>query len=103
MIQVGADERKNVNALPKMIPGVVCLQWVRCGRRNCRCAVGRPHGPYPYLFWREHGRLRKRYVKPADVDRVRAGCKARRLHRRQLSTSRDEWRRMAGMVRELEQ
>jgi transcriptional regulator with XRE-family HTH domain len=30
------------------------------------------HGPYHYRFWREGGRLRKQYVKPAELAR-RAG------------------------------
>ncbi len=32
---------------------------VRCGRENCaRC----PHGPYWYAYWREDGKVRKRYL-----------------------------------------
>jgi hypothetical protein len=69
--------------LPKMLPGSVCAQRVKCGRPNCRCAQGRLHGPYFYRFWREGGRLRKQYVPPADVDRVRSRCEARRESRRQ--------------------
>lgn len=35
------------------------LEGVRCGKRSCtRC----PHGPYWYAYWREDGRLRKRYL-----------------------------------------
>lgn len=43
----------------------VTRRWerVRCGRAGCRCekAEGR-HGPYLYEYWREGGRVRKRYV-----------------------------------------
>jgi hypothetical protein len=94
--------RKDSLPLPKMLRGVLCPQWVRCGRRNCHCASGNLHGPYFYLFWREQGRLRKRYVKPAEVQHVRACCELRRVHRQQLSASQDEWRRMADMVRQME-
>lgn len=32
-------------------------EWVKCGK-NCK---GCPHGPYVYAYWREAGRLRKKY------------------------------------------
>jgi hypothetical protein len=61
--------------LPKieMLPGAVHLQNVRCGKPNCRCATGKPHEAY-YRFWRSRGKLRKAYVRKADLERVRAGC-----------------------------
>jgi hypothetical protein len=74
--------------LPKTLPGTVCVQWVRCGRPNCRCALGRLHGPYTYHFARVNGRLRKRYVRPADVARVWAACQARQRQRRELADRR---------------
>ncbi len=34
-------------------------ETVRCGKKNCtRC----PHGPYWYVYWKEGGRTRSRYV-----------------------------------------
>lgn len=33
-------------------------EWVKCGKKCGGC----PHGPYWYAYWREDGRLRKRYV-----------------------------------------
>ncbi|MCU1458562.1 MAG: hypothetical protein JWL73_2654 [Actinomycetia bacterium] len=35
------------------------LEPVRCGKEGCRSC---PHGPYWYAYWREHGRLRSRYI-----------------------------------------
>src|SRR6516162_7925594 len=88
-LAVATGERgTGVEALPKTLPGVVCQQWVRCGRPNCRCARGQLHGPYAYHFARENGCLRKRYVRPAEVDGVRAACEARQRQRRELA----EWR-----------
>ncbi len=69
---------ENADPLPKMLPGVVCRQWVRCGRFGCRCRSGEPHGPYFYRFWREEGRLRKEYVRRRDLARVRTACEVRR-------------------------
>ena len=96
-------QNENPKALPKMLAGAVCRQWVKCGKSNCRCAHGQPHGPYHYRFFRQGGKLRKRYVNPANVNKVRAQCETRRQHRRQLSASHDEWRRLAGAVRQVEQ
>jgi hypothetical protein len=33
-------------------------EWVKCGKRCSGC----PHGPYVYAYWREGGKLRKRYI-----------------------------------------
>jgi hypothetical protein len=88
--------------LPKTLPGAVCAQWVRCGRPNCRCARGELHGPYAYHFVRHNGRLRKRYVRQAEADGVRAACEARR-RRQELA----EWRagcdQLAAQLREVRQ
>jgi hypothetical protein len=39
-------------------------EWVRCGKLLCKCAGanGKLHGPYWYMYWREKGRLRSRYI-----------------------------------------
>jgi len=39
------------------------------------------HGPYLYRMWREGGRLRKQYVKPAQADQVRQACALYRIER----------------------
>jgi hypothetical protein len=75
--------REKCRSLPKMVPlpGTLRAEHKACGRPNCRCARGELHGPYLYRRWREHGRQRRQYVKPADAERVRAGIAAwRRLH-----------------------
>jgi hypothetical protein len=89
--------------LPKMLPGAVRQQWVRCGRPGCRCGRRNLHGPYYYRFWRNGGRLRKEYVRAADVGRVRAECQARRQPRQELTNWREVWRQLAAQLREVEQ
>ena len=37
-------------------------EFVKCGKKACRCAAGEGHGPYTYKYWKEGGRLRKAYV-----------------------------------------
>lgn len=73
----GEVRTKPENPLPKIAPGTVCAQMVRCGKPNCRCARGELHGPYFYHFERVNGALVKRYVKANDVARMRAACEER--------------------------
>jgi hypothetical protein len=89
--------------LPKTaLPGVVCAQWIRCGRPSCRCANGELHGPYYYRLWRQGGRLRKQYVKRSELDEARARCEARRQFQRELRAGWEEWRQLVSSVREAE-
>jgi len=38
-------------------------EYVRCGKATCTtCRTGPGHGPYWYAYWREAGRVRKRYL-----------------------------------------
>jgi hypothetical protein len=93
---------ESAKTLPKMLPGVVCEQWKRCGRKNCRCVAGALHGPYFYRFWRQGGRLRKAYVPRNAVDDVRKCCAARQEAARSHAAASAELRRMTEILRELE-
>jgi len=77
---------KSKDLLPKIepLPGSVCAQMKRCGRSNCRCLKGQLHGPYFYQFWRQGRKLRKKYVKKADFERVFKGCEARKENQREM-------------------
>ena len=92
-------------ALPKIAS--IHAQWVRCGRAGCRCARGDPHGPYHYIFFRERGKLRKRYVPKHEVDAMRAeierartaaqaGCRVR-------EAGWERWRDLTRAIREAEE
>ncbi len=93
-----------VKALPKMGSAAVCPQWVRCGKPGCRCARGELHGPYHYLFWREAGRLRRRYVRAADVVSLTLATRQHRARLRQRRETakawRQEWRALLASLRE---
>ncbi len=65
---------KTAETLPK-IRGAVCAQW--------RIYKGKRLGPYYFLFWREGGKLRKRYVKRADLAVTIAACGAYRDEQRE--------------------
>ncbi len=91
--------------LPKIDEGSVGVQWVRCGKPTCRCARGERHGPYSYRFWREDGRLRKRYIPAADVAAVRRACERRRLREERARTERRAgtavWRALSAELKEM--
>jgi len=38
------------------------LELVRCGRKSCKCAEGKLHGPYWYAYWSEGGKTRSQYI-----------------------------------------
>lgn len=101
-----APELKERDMLPKTAAVSLCVQWKRCGKPNCRCAAGNPHGPYWYLFWREDGRLTKRYVRRDDVAVVRGTLAEHRqrrwLHREEHRRSLSVWREHVEGVRECE-
>ena len=97
---------KQAKALPKTAAAAVCAQWVRCGKPGCRCARGERHGPYHYVFRRQGGRLRKRYVRQADVATVQAQAQRRRERarraREQRVAWRQQWRALLAGIREME-
>jgi hypothetical protein len=98
--------REKCRSFPKIepLPGGLYAERKRCNRPNCRCAAGGDalHGPYLYRRWLEGGRLRRRYVKPADAEHVRA-CLAewRRLHPPARST-REFLAELRRLLRQLE-
>jgi hypothetical protein len=65
-----------IGDVERVLAGSLVEQTRRCGKRECRCADGQPHGPYSYFSPRPHGRGRLKYVSPALTDVV-----GRYLHR----------------------
>lgn len=75
-------KNKTENLLPKMLPGSVHEQYVRCGKSTCKCARGELHGAYYYHFARVNGELTKRYLKAHEVEQMQAACRAWREEKR---------------------
>ena len=86
----------------KMLPGCIVTLRPRCGRPNCRCANGKPHGPYFARIWRERGQKQSVYVKREEVHLVRAQCETYREWRRALAAGRREYQRLIAVLREVE-
>ena len=97
---------KSADSLPKILllaggGGSLQAQRVGCGKPNCRCARGRPHEGYYYLFLSTPAGVSKLYVRRADVPLVRAVIVERRRRRRAWRAEFDEvralLRRMMGV------
>ena len=82
------------------LKGVVCAQYVRCGKRECRCQRGEPHGPYYYRVWREGERVQKVYVKASELESVRAACEAHKEITESLEKLRRERERLTRRMRD---
>jgi hypothetical protein len=38
-------------------------EFVKCGKVECKCSDGEQiHGPYIYAYWKDNGKLRKKYI-----------------------------------------
>jgi hypothetical protein len=91
-------KNKTENPLPKMLPGSVHRQYVRCGKATCKCVSGELHGAYYYYFVRTAGKLTKRYLKAHEVEQVQAACLAWHVKKRaRRAQSRETWQ----LIREI--
>jgi hypothetical protein len=53
------------------LAGSLVEQTRRCGKPDCHCAKGEPHGPYAYFTPKAAGRGRSKYVPSSLVAAVR--------------------------------
>ncbi len=67
----------------KMIRASLVFLSNYCGKKDCRCKKGFPHGPYPYLSEKREGRTRMTYVRKGTLYKVKAEAEeyARFQHR----------------------
>lgn len=80
----------------------VCAQYVKCGKPNCKCASGQSHGPYFAAFWKENGRMCKRYIRLADVEQMRELSEQPRLLLREIAENNARLRQLKAFMREHE-
>jgi len=55
----------------KMIRASLVFLLNYCGKKDCRCKKGSPHGPYPYLSERRKGKTRMTYVKKSSLYEIK--------------------------------
>lgn len=105
--------KKTPRQLPKtnVVRGKLRAEMKRCGRDNCRCARDELHGPYFYRYYRENGRLHKRYVRKSDVVAAQAQCdawssfkaqerQARQRRKGAANEAREEYRRLIDKLKQ---
>lgn len=85
------SRRDSTIVFAKLFPKTPALvrHPVRCGKPSCRCAGGALHESWR-LVWRDAlGRQRRRYVRRAEVEAVRAVLARRRERSRRLRQERE--------------
>ncbi len=45
------------------------LEYIKCGKKGCRCQKGKPHGPYWYLYIKDRGKTKSKYIGKSLKDR----------------------------------
>jgi hypothetical protein len=97
-------KKKTEQVLPKLLQGSVHPQFIKCGNPNCKCADGFLHGPYYYHFVRAGGKLRKRYLRAGEVERMRIACRLRRrFEKQQRASSAASWEQLRKIRTEIKE
>jgi len=52
------------------LPIWVTTQYTYCKKGNCKCTRGKPHGPFHYLFFKQHGKIFHRYISQKNLSRI---------------------------------
>ncbi len=86
IVNLREDREKLENSLfrpKKMIRASLVFLANYCGKKDCRCKKGFPHGPYPYLSEKRDGRTRMTYVQKGSLEGIKAEAEeyARFQHR----------------------
>jgi len=71
-----------------MIHGMLHEVFRKCGKKNCICSQGPPHGPYPALSVNRLGKQKIILIKKADAARVIKKSKRYRYYRQTLANIR---------------
>jgi hypothetical protein len=96
---------ENMSTKIEPLQGALDSRFVRCGKANCKCAKGFLHGPYYVRRWRSGRHRASKYVKKADLIRVKTACLVYRKNRQQMrqliAESLNDWRRLKQMLKEV--
>jgi hypothetical protein len=100
--EVARAKRKPRKRYPRHCRASSAFSGSAAEGRTAIVAGERRTAPNHYRFWRERGRLRKSYVRPADLAQTIARCQARRQMQQELKAGWKAWRQMVILVREAE-
>ncbi len=53
-----------------MVSGSIYTVYKKCGNPNCRCARGKPHGPFYYLSRKVDGVTKLTFIRRADESTI---------------------------------
>jgi len=86
IVNLREDRKKLEDSLfrpKKMIRASLVFLANYCGKKDCRCKKGFPHGPYPYLSEKKKKKTRMTYVKKKNLYEIKAEAEeyARFQHR----------------------
>lgn len=86
----GAKEEQppTINQQPPTLKGWVTTQH--------QFYNGKKLGPYYFRRWKENGKLHKQYIKPSEVEKVRAQCAAHRAERNYQQSLNKDFRLFRG-------
>ncbi len=85
----------------KHLPGHVERRYVRCGKKNCKCARGALHGPYFYHVTTDETVRSRRYIRRAEVVEVTQACQNHRELQAELLTGRRRYKLILAMARQI--
>ena len=75
IVDLREDREKLENSLfrpRKMIRASLVFLSNYCGKKDCRCKKGFPHGPYPYLSEKKKRKTRMTYVRKGTLYEIKA-------------------------------
>jgi hypothetical protein len=94
-------ETKTSNLTTKILPGSVERRRVKCGKSNCKCRRGEPHGFYYYHVTTDENTRTRRYIRHADVAEVMQACENHRQLQAQLRAGRQQYKALLSHARAL--
>jgi hypothetical protein len=62
--QLTQRKKELISKIKEYRSGILIDEYVKCGKKNCKCTSGDLHGPYYYHYYWKKGKLRKKYVCP---------------------------------------
>src|SRR5713101_7158286 len=104
-------KQKTSKCFPKItingiLPGSIHATFSKCGKPNCKCARGEPHGPYFHRYYRIGDRIKKEYIPLARLNEVRSACDRHRDLQSEIRASNQRYNELMSqfktMLKELE-
>lgn len=84
-----------------MVQGLPHYVYRRCGNKNCKCAKGQKHGPYPALSVNKDGGQKIVMVKKADVLTVLEEARRYKTYQEMLAKIRKINKEIDGLLEEI--